>query len=189
MIAMLAKVIANKLINAVRYVKARGWGNDVRLVQQAAPFGIDSVPQKNMVAVYLPTGQKGDSVVVGYLNKNQLAAAGEFRTFSEDADGNVAFYIHQKADGTCEIGGTGDYLTRFDELKAGFDDLKSDFNDLVQKHNSLLTEYKTHIHGGGTGPGGNTLVMTPTSTQTNAATSSASIDNAKIEEIETIPHS
>ena len=68
----------------------------------------------------------------------------------------------------------GDFIARFNELKAGHDQLKSDLN-------SFITTYNLHTH----------IVTTPDTINGTAAPtistgspSTASIDNAKIENIE-----
>lgn len=174
----LAKVINTVIKNGRRFVKVEGWGkDDTQEVRQAAPYGTDSAPVKGMVGVYLPTGEKGRSVLVGYINTGQLAAAGEHRTYSANAEGEVQFYIWQKADGTCEIGGTGDFMVRYNELETAFNQLRSDFNDLVTKYNA-----HTHATTGSIG--------TPTPPAGAPATpSAADISPAKIEEIKTLPSS
>lgn len=63
----------------------------------------------------------------------------------------------------------GDFAARFNELKSGFDQFVSDFN-------SFVTSYNGHSH---VAPGGATGPPTPSGSST-----SASIDSAKIEEIE-----
>lgn len=155
-----------------RLVKFFSMGNNTREVLQAAPYGIDSHPVKDMVAIYTETSAKDSPVVIGYINRNAVAAVGEFRTFSTDANGVVKFYIHQKNDGTCELGGDTDNMVRFSELKAAFDELKGDFNNLVTMMNA-------HVHpdpvSGVTG--------SPT---TQGVASAADISGAKIVEIKTI---
>lgn len=148
--------------------------SDVQTSQQVAPYGTDSNPIADMVAVYAPTEEKGKTVIIGYLNKNQLAAAGEYRIFSTDADGNLSTYIWLKADETMEIGGDTDNMVRFSELETAFNQLKSDFNDLV-------TAYNTHVHSGVTTGSGSSG---PTPTQGTAST--ADISPAKIDEIKTL---
>lgn len=129
-------------------------------------FGEDSHPLNDMIAIYASTSEKGDNVILGYINKNQIAAIGEKRLFSLMEDGSLSFAIHLKNDGTCEIGGANDFAVRFNELKAGFDQLKSDFNDLVQAYN-------THTNpANGSSPPPN-----------QATPSTASIDAAKIDKI------
>lgn len=138
---------------------------DIQESYESAPYGFDSVPVKDLRAIHAETGEKGKTVVIGYINVKQLASLkpGEVRIFSTDKDGNLKIDIRLKDDGTIEMGGTGDFMVRFDELKTGFDKLKSDFNGFL-----------THVHGAaGTPP---VPVVLP---------STASIDDAKIDEIKT----
>jgi hypothetical protein len=143
--------------------------DDVQTAEEASPFGIDSSPLKDMVAIYAKTGARGDTTIVGYLNRNKIADLGETRIYStaSDDESDVKMYIHLKNDGTAEFGGTDDNLTRFNKLKEGFDELKTDFNNFI-------TTFNTHQHpetGATTGP-----------PATPGQSSSASIDDAKIEE-------
>lgn len=146
--------------------------SDVQTAMNAGPYGVDSHPVKDAIAIFAQTGVDGEKVILGYINKNQLAQVGEYRTFSTDADGVEVFYTYMKNDGTMEVGGNSDFMVRFNELKTGFDQLKSDFN------NHVTNVYGTHVHGGVTAGGG-----TSGTTTTPGTTSSASIDSAKIDEI------
>lgn len=146
---------------------------DVQTAPQVAPFGDDGNPPEGMKAIYAPSQQKGKPVILGYINKGLLAEAGEKRIFSMDENGEVATYIWLKKDGTIELGGSTDFIVRFNDLKSGFDELKTDFNNLVTKFNA-------HMHP--------TAGNGPPSTPTNApaASSNASIDDSKISGIKTL---
>jgi len=157
------KTISTSIKNAVRFVKFLRMGkSDVQECRQIAPYGVDSAPIEGMAAIYAKTSEVGKPVIIGYVNKNQIAEAGEYRTFSTDSDGGVQFYIHLKNDGTAEIGGDTDNMVRYSELKIGFDKLKADFN--------------AHIHTGNMGA--------PTTPPTLPST--ADISNSKINEIKTL---
>lgn len=148
--------------------------SDVQTGIAAQPYGVDSNPIADMVAVYSKTGENGKAVIVGYLNKNQVAGPGELRLFSTDGNGAEVMYAWLRSDGTMELGGDTDFMARFSELKAGFDQLKSDFNSHVNTFNA-------HVHPGVTAGAGSTAV-----TATPGTASAASIDAAKIDEIKTI---
>lgn len=150
--------------------------SDTQTADQIAPHGIDSNPIKDMMAVYADTGEKGDKVILGYLNKNQVAAPGEFRIFSVNADGELQTFIWLKADGTILMGGDAKNMVRFQELKTGFDELKSNHNDLVSAFNA-------HMHA--TAGSGAPSPPTPAS-GIPAQPSTASIDDSKIDEIKTL---
>lgn len=150
--------------------------NDIQTSDQVAPHGIDSNPVKDMTAVYAATEQKGETVIIGYLNKNMLAAVGEMRLYSTDADGVLQTFVWLKNDGTMELGGGAKNLARFQELKTGFDQLKADLNDMKTKWNTFAAAYV---------PGSPSVTgLPPTAQQSTAST--ASIDTAKIDEIKTL---
>ncbi len=161
--------VKRRIVKALRFGK-----DDTRTAKEAAPYGTDSNPIKGMYAVYAQTSNKKDRVIVGYLNKNQLAEIGEHRTYSTDEDGALKFWVWLKNDGTLELGGNENHLARFEELKTGFD-------QLVDDHNALLQEFKVHTHPGVTVGAGVTGVPVSTSTP-----STASIDDSKIDEIKTL---
>ena len=165
-----------RIVKILRYGK-----KDIQEPWEAAPFGMDSNPIKGMVAIYAPTMDKGKSVIIGYLNQDQLAGVGENRLFSTDEDGNLSFYVWLKGDGTVEVGGDTDNMVRYSELKSGFDELKSDFNSLVAKFNS-------HIHpaAGIDSITGAPVTVTVTPTATSATASTADISGSKIDEVKTI---
>jgi hypothetical protein len=156
-----------------RVIKFLRFGKkDVQTSLQVSPHGIDSNPVKDLIALYADTGEKGKTVLVGYLNKNVLAAVGETRLYSTDADGALQTFIWLKADGTMELGGNTKHLARFEELKSGYDQLKTDFNNLV-------TAFNAHMHPtAGTGP--------PSPPTVTGTASTASIDSSKIDEIKTL---
>lgn len=173
----LTKVISSEFTKLKeRLVTITASGKDTKTAREANAYGFDSSPIKGMVAVYSPTEVNGKTVIIGYVNQNQLAALGESRMYSTDANGALKAFIWLKADGKLQIGGTAKHMARFEELKSGFDQLKSD-------HNSLVNAFNTHMHAtAGSGP-----PSTPTpGSGIPASTSTASIDPAKIDEITTL---
>ena len=166
------KTISTSIKNAVRFVKFLRMGkSDVQECRQSSPFGIDSAPTKDMAAIYAKTAEVGKPVIIGYINKNQIAEAGETRIFSTDENGTVKIALHLKNDGTAEFGGNTKNMVRFQELETGFNDLKTDFNNLV-------TAYNLHIHPSSSG------TTSPTATQGTSST--ADISGSKIDEIKTL---
>lgn len=167
------KTISTKIINTVRFIKFLRMGkSDVRECRQIGPYGTDSNPIKDMVAIYSPTQEDGKNVILGYVNKNQIAAEGEHRIFSTDSDGVVQMFLHLKNDGTAEFGGDADFMVRYNELETAFNELKSDFNTLVNTFNA-------HIHPS---PAGGSTGTTPTA----GSSSAADITPAKIKQIKTL---
>lgn len=170
------KVSDSRVSGIKRLIKFLGFSkSDVQEIRNAAPFGIDSVPIKDMVAIYAETSVKGENVVVGYFNKSIIANKGDFRTFSMDSNGNVKFYIWQKNDGTCEIGGNSDNMVRFIPTKQAFDELQND----VKLLKDIFTAWTPVPTDGGAAL---KLLVTPWA-ETPFLTN---IDDAKIDEIKTL---
>jgi hypothetical protein len=158
-----------------RIIKSLGFGkSDAQTSFELSPFGIDSNPLKGMVALYGVSADKSKTFIIGYINKNQVAAVGEIRLFSTDAVGTEKMYQWLKNDGTMEIGGNDDHMVRFSELEKGFNEFKTDFNN-------FLILYNSHTHSGVTS---GFAVSGPTPSQGTAST--ASIAAAKINEIKTL---
>jgi hypothetical protein len=156
---MIKSRILDAIIDSVgrRILKVTGHGKNTYKATQASNFGVDSNPLKGMVAIYSETLTNGKPVIIGYVNTNQLAAEGETRLFSLDANGTLKTYLWLKNNGDTLIGGDARHLAAFEELKSGFDQLKSDFN--------------LHVHGApGTPP---------------TVPSTASIDGAKTDKVKT----
>jgi len=175
----IVKIISSKIDDQKRrLVKSLGWGNDdVQETQVATAFGDDSHPVEKLVAIYAPTSDIGNPVIIGYINKNQIAEVGEKRIFSTDADGNAVFAIHLKNDGTAEIGGNTRTMVRYQELEIAFNQLKSDFNAHVSAYNSHIHPYIGLVVG---------VPGATTPTPSASSPSSADISGAEITEIKTL---
>ncbi len=176
----IVKVVSTELGSlGRRIVKVLRFGkSDIQTPVQASSFGSDSNPPANLRAVYMRTGTKGDTVIVGYINVDQIAEVGENRMFSTDAEGNLVFEARMRNDGTFEIGGSVDNLIRFAKMQSAFDELRADLN-------AHIAAYNSHIHittatvGGTAVPG----IIAPT---VSAATpSAADMTDAKIDELKT----
>jgi hypothetical protein len=167
------KVISTSLDQlSRRVVKFYRFGNsDVATSLEVGPYGTDSNPVKNMVALSVKTGTKGETFVIGYINKQKLAELGEHRTFSTDEDGVLKTYIWLKNDGTIEIGGDSDNMVRFSALETAFNELKGDFNTFIQGYN-------THTHPTPSGVSSPPVI--------GGTQSAADISGAKIDEIKTL---
>lgn len=146
--------------------------SDVQTPIEASPFGIDSNPIKDMIAVYGQTEEKGKTVIIGYIDKNKLAASGETRLYSIDNNGNLKTYVWLKNDGTMEIGGNTKHMVRYEELQTAFNQLKQDLN-------TFITIFNSHTHTGVTIGVGSTSTTTTPGTSSSADISPAKIDNIK----------
>lgn len=174
MMLNIVKIISTAVEKTRLKVKFTALGSaDVKTSENVTPFGLESNVPKGYRGIYANTGVSGDRVLLGIIKKDITTAVGQTKLYSEDAEGAEAFYILLKEDGTAELGGNADNAARFSKLKSGFDELKDDLNDLKQKWNTFAAAYV---------PGSPTTVGLPPSASTSA-TSTASIDNAKIDEI------
>ena len=175
---ILSKVIKSINANGLRQLIVQCFGlNDARTATQIGPFGVDSQPLKDIRVIYANTAKAGNSFIVGCVNINNLAQDGESRYYSLKDNGDLCTYIwlhNQTGEGQIEIGGTDNYAVKYNELATQFNELKGKFN-------SLVTLFNTHVHTGGTLPGGVTGTTTP-----SATSSSADITQAKNEKIKTL---
>jgi|SRR6185437_1077279 len=176
--SILTSVINSVLDGGYRVMKVLRFGkSDVQTADEATPYGLDSSAVKDMIAVFSDTVTKGEPVIIGYLNKQQLAQPGEFRLYSTDNDGNLITYIwlHNAAgDGQIELGGTTDNAVLYSKLETAFNQLKNDFNNFV-------TIFNSHVHPGVQTGGGSSAVTTTLGTD-----SSADITPAKNNKIKTL---
>lgn len=146
-------------------------GIDIRIVDQVAPYGIDSNPIDGVTGFLDETAMDAHHIL-GYLNQDALAEPGEIRVYSTDGDAAPKAFAWFKADGTIHLNGDADHAVRYSKLEEAFNKLKDDFNDLVQKFNS-------HTHNT---PSGTSDAVLPTQ---KGQPSTADITPAKIDTIKT----
>ena len=78
---MIAITRVNEITN--RFIKLLRFGkSDSRTADQFAPYGIDSKPIKDLVALYSPTQNDGELACIGYISRSELTKSGEIRVFS-----------------------------------------------------------------------------------------------------------
>lgn len=119
MIITRVKEATKEFIKVLRYGK-----DDIQTADQYLPWGVDSKPIKNALALYSNTGNRGESVIIGYLINSEMTVEGESALYSTDDDGAVMFYLLLKKDGTAEFGGNSDNLVRYSVLKNEYDKTK-----------------------------------------------------------------
>lgn len=170
----LSQFISSTLESLKRVVNINLFGNqDPRSAVEVGPFGVDSSPRgKDLFAVYAKTGRDGDEIILGYINKQQIAQRGEMRIYSMASDNDYATDIILRADGTIEVGGYANHMTQFEGLQTAFNQLRSDFN-------ALVTLYNAHVHSGGTLAGGFTGTTTTGGTSSTADILPAKLTNIK----------
>ncbi|RDY57721.1 hypothetical protein [Flagellimonas nanhaiensis] len=133
----LSKIKSYVLSNGSRILKVLQYGP--RTAVEVSPFGVDSNPLKDMTAVYSKTAEMGEPVILGYINKNQISKQGETRIYSLGSDGNLAFSVHLKTDGTIEIGGNSDFMVKFNPLDAGLKNQDTQINTELGKIATAIT--------------------------------------------------
>lgn len=175
------KLISNSIDSLGRMVSKflRIGKGDIQEVVTSGSFGIDSRAVKDIIAIHAKTGVSGESVVIGFINKDCLSEIGENRLFSTDENGNLKQYIWLKNNGDIHFGGDVGNLTRYQELKSGFDQLKTDFN-------SLVTAYNSHVHITTATIGATPTPGTISPTISVGTPSTADISNSKIDKFKTL---
>jgi len=109
-----------------------------KTASESMPFGIDSNPIENMIAIHSTTSNNAESVIIGYINKNQIADIGESRMYSLDANGVLKAFVYCKNDGILLLNGDSYSGVRYEPLKSGLDNQ----NDLI---NAELLKIQTAI--------------------------------------------
>jgi hypothetical protein len=140
----ITKVISTRFDDIKRrLIKITRFGTvDTQEPLEVSPFGIDSNPVKDMVAVYGQTTGNGDAVIIGYILKDKIAEVGETRLFSTDANGALKIYVHLKNDGKIHFGGEADNLSRHSKM----DEALQAFKDKIAVELGLIA---TGIAAGG----------------------------------------
>jgi len=174
----LVVTILTEIENGYRKLQSKYLGREVTVKDpQYASYGDDSSPIAGMKALRAELGNKGSTAIIGYLNTDALAAPGEKRLYSTDDQGNVQAFVWLKNDGQTHFNGTGDNLVRFSPIKASHDAEVDKINEIIQAWNNFANSYT---------PGGPSAVGTPP-TALPVVELIDSIDDAKINELETTP--
>lgn len=100
---------------------------------ESMPFGVDSNPTKGMTAIFAETSNSGENVIIGYINKNQLAEVGEVRIFSTDANGSLKGFVWCKNDGKVQLNGNDYSSVRFEPLNTALTNQDNLINTELQK--------------------------------------------------------
>lgn len=125
----LVKIISNSVVNGKRILKFLKYGlSDVRTAPESAPWGVDCNAPKDAIAVYVKTEHNGDDIIIGYINKNQLAEIGGLRLYSENG------FIYLRQNGNLELLGDSNFAVKFNELKSAFDELQSQWNAFANSY-------------------------------------------------------
>lgn len=90
-----------------------------KTAKESMPFGYDGNPIPELTAIYAATSNASEKVIIGYINKNQLAATGEVRLYSLDANGAVSAFMWLHNDGNLELNGDDYTAVRYSMLNTG----------------------------------------------------------------------
>lgn len=126
-----ATVDSTSTEDGMRMIKVDQFG--AKEPYECAPFGFDSNPVKDMIAVYADTSETGEPIIIGYINENQLADVGELRLYNSNKS-----YIWLKNDDTIELNGDSRTIV-------AFIDLKTELENTINKLNVELTKIQTAI--------------------------------------------
>lgn len=151
--------------------------DDVQTVEYYDDGGRDYRPPDGAEVVILDVSSSHRIAVAVDDLLEPVVSKGEMELYSTDTAGTAkAATVYLKNDGAIEILDSTDFAVRYSELQAAFDELKADFNSLVSAFNA-----HEHLVPSGTDiPGGTTTARVPPA---DAASSSADITGAKIDEI------
>lgn len=120
-----------------RILKVNQYG--VKTADESAPFGVDSNPIKGMTAIYADTSNDSESVIIGYINENQIAQKGETRIFSLDENGNLKAFVWCKNNGEIHLNGNTSTAVKFEELKTAINNSDNLLNAELTKIQTAIT--------------------------------------------------
>ena len=123
----LAKYSSAIIEGAKRIIKAFTIGG-AATAKQVYPFGFDSQPLEGVTAIYSDTSNKDESIIIGYINKNQLAEVGASRMYALGESGEVSGFVFVRASGVLELNGSDFSAVRYENLKAKIDLLQTQIN-------------------------------------------------------------
>jgi len=137
----LAKVKSFVIESGKRILTVMQYG--AKTAKEAYPFGFDSAPLADYTAIYLETSNKDESVIVGYVNKAQIAKLGESRMYalrsSGESIGELLGFVYCREDGTTAINGSEFSAVRFQNLKTAIDNSDTLINTELAKIATAIT--------------------------------------------------
>ncbi len=122
----LSKFKSFTIENGKRIIKSMQFG--AKTAKESYPFGFDSVPHENFTAIYAETSNKDESVIIGYINCNQLAAIGESRMYALGSNKEVVSFLWVKNNGELWLNGSGFSAVRYSNLNTGLQNQKTAIN-------------------------------------------------------------
>ena len=126
-----SKIKSSSIESGKRILKVLQFG--AKTANECAPFGFDSNAPEGFTAIFADTSNVEESVVLGYINKNQLAEIGSSRIFAVDDSGQVISFLHCRANGNIELNGAEYSSVRFENLKIATDNNNALINAELDK--------------------------------------------------------
>lgn len=126
-----SKLKSSSIEQGKRILKVFQFG--AKTAKEVGPFGFDSSAPENWTAIYSDTSNKDESIIIGYINKNQLAEVGGSRMYALGSSGEVVGYVYARASGVLELNGSEFSGVRFQNLKAATDQADSLINAELAK--------------------------------------------------------
>jgi hypothetical protein len=137
----LAKYFSSIIENGKRIIKSKGIGGSVMTTKEVGPFGFDAQPPEGMTAIYADTTNADESVIIGYINKNQVAGIGESRMYSVGPSGDVRANILCDSSGRISLNGNVYNSVRYEPLEYGLNSqnvlINAEFAKIALVLNSL----------------------------------------------------
>lgn len=116
-----SKYSSAALESGKRILKSIGIGGSVMTTKESMPFGIDSQPLENWTAIYAETTNKSESVIIGYINKNQIAEPGENRMYALGPEGGISSFVFLKSNGEIWLNSGENSAVLWEGLKNSID--------------------------------------------------------------------
>lgn len=132
----LSKYFSAVIEGGKRILKVTQYGT--KTAKEAYPFGFDSQPPEGMTAIYAETANADESVIIGYINKNQLVGVGESRMYSVGSDGVAKGYVLCDATGVVSLNGNSFSTVRFENLQSSLNAQNSLINTELSKISTAI---------------------------------------------------
>lgn len=133
----LSKLKSSTIENGKRILKVLQFG--AKTAKECGPFGFDGLPPEDWTAIYADTSNKDESVVIGYINRHQLAEVGGSRMYSLGGDGELAAFAYCRASGVLELNGAAYSGVRFQALKTATDNANTLINAELVKLQAAIS--------------------------------------------------
>jgi hypothetical protein len=125
-IISLSKFTSFIIENGKRILKVKQYG--AKTAKESYPFGFDSVPPEGWTAIFAETANKDEAVIIGYINRNQIASMGDSRMYALGANKEVTAFAWARSGGNLELNGSGFSAVRFAPLDSALQSEKTAIN-------------------------------------------------------------